>query len=165
MKQIFKNKLFYPAMALLLAALILGIMSYSTVNSSTYKYYKNQYYECQKGYSDCSQLYYSSSIYYKATYKSLMNTYEDLMDDWQGYIDELEAEATTYGILAGFCFVLSGGAFFLCLKTKKKNEQPELQADQSSYAPDVTEAAEETSIPVEAVATDVCTTPEETDTN
>ena len=114
------------AAVLWIAAIVLGIVSYSTVNSSTYSYYQSQYFECFNGYLDCMESY-RTATYYKDSFWQLAQTYDDLMDTWEDRMDELEEEATLYGIGAGACGALAIGATIIGI-VKRKNE-PEIAVE------------------------------------
>ena len=115
-----KRTFLIVAAVLWIAAIALGITSYSTVNSGTYSYYQSEYNECLDGYLDCMSAY-RTATYYKDSFLQLAQTYDVLMDSWEDKMEELEEEATMYGIGAGLCGTMAIVATIIGI-VKRKNE-------------------------------------------
>ena len=128
MIKIFKNAFAIIAAAALVIAIIFGYMSISTITSTTYEYYEDQYYECSSGYSKCmSSANSTSNAIYKAAYKNMANEYRSLMKTWKNRMEELEEQATILGIISGVSLATSVAFSVLAAIKIKKAKANELE--------------------------------------
>lgn len=128
----FKKPFIYISLGLLLVSIILGALSITTINSSDYKYYEQQYSECRDGYIQCRQSA-NSSAYLSSTFDKLADQYADLMDYWEEKMDVIEVEALGFGIGAGAALIPA--IIFFILALVKRGSKKVVPSGEATYQP------------------------------